>query len=370
MGILIILSSIISLRLGVSVTIIEILIGLIAGNLGIIQAESWMLYIASFGGILLTFLAGTEVDVSLFKNKFKESLLIGVGSFIAPFICILLISYFLIGWNLNASLLTATALSETSIAVVYSVLLETGLCNYEIGKLLMVATFITNLCTAIVLSLLFIQFNVYTVVFYAFSIIILVFCWKYSNLILNNDKLKDKLNEVEIKYIFVLLLLFIFLANLGGGQAILPSFILGILLSNQFKENGDEIKSKSRLKTVAFAVITPIFFIVGGMKVSLPLIIGSMGIFVLILVSRQIAKFIGVYTISSYYVSDKKYTALIMSTGLTFGLVAAVYGLNNGLISTTVYSIVTGVLVVSAILPTFIAEKWYSPKHTEDLNIN
>jgi len=368
LGLLILIASLISIKLGISVTIIEIVLGVIAGNLGIIRPEQWMIYIASFGGVLLTFLAGTEVDVELLKNKFKESLFIGIGSFIVPFLGVFLLSYYCIGWNLLESLLTATALSETSISVVYSVLTEKGLFKYDLGKLIMVATFIGNLLTAITLSLLFMKTDINTVIFYAASVIIIYLAYKYSNKIFYSKLLRNKLAEVEIKYIFLLLLGFIFLGSLGGGQAILPAFILGVVLSDYFKVE-DKGEVKSRIKTVAFAVITPIFFIVGGMKVSIPLILSAIFIFVGIFVVRQIAKFIGVYGISRYYLKDScEYVTLMMSTGLTFGLVAAVFGLNSGVISQTVYSILTGVLVLSAVLPTFVAEKWYSPVHSEDIN--
>ena len=368
LGLLILIASLISIKLGISVTIIEIVLGVIAGNLGIIRPEQWMIYIASFGGVLLTFLAGTEVDVELLKNKFKESLFIGIGSFIVPFLGVFLLSYYFIGWNLLESLLTATALSETSISVVYSVLTEKGLFKYDLGKLIMVATFIGNLLTAITLSLLFMKTDINTVIFYAASAIIIYLAYKYSNKIFYSKLLRNKLAEVEIKYIFLLLLGFIFLGSLGGGQAILPAFILGVVLSDYFKVE-DKGEVKSRIKTVAFAVITPIFFIVGGMKVSIPLILSAIFIFVGIFVVRQIAKFIGVYGISRYYLKDScEYVTLMMSTGLTFGLVAAVFGLNSGVISQTVYSILTGVLVLSAVLPTFVAEKWYSPVHSEDIN--
>ncbi|MDD5960197.1 MAG: cation:proton antiporter [Methanobrevibacter wolinii] len=368
LGLLILIASLISIKLGISVTIIEIVLGVIAGNLGIIRPEQWMIYIASFGGVLLTFLAGTEVDVELLKNKFKESLFIGIGSFIVPFLGVFLLSYYCIGWNLLESLLTATALSETSISVVYSVLTEKGLFKYDLGKLIMVATFIGNLLTAITLSLLFMKTDINTVIFYAASVIIIYLAYKYSNKIFYSKLLRNKLAEVEIKYISLLLLGFIFLGSLGGGQAILPAFILGVVLSDYFKVE-DKGEVKSRIKTVAFAVITPIFFIVGGMKVSIPLILSAIFIFVGIFVVRQIAKFIGVYGISRYYLKDScEYVTLMMSTGLTFGLVAAVFGLNSGVISQTVYSILTGVLVLSAVLPTFVAEKWYSPVHSEDIN--
>ncbi|MBZ9570652.1 cation:proton antiporter [Methanobrevibacter sp. TMH8] len=367
LGILILVSSLISLKLGISVTIVEILLGIITGNIGIIRPEAWMLYIASFGGILLTFLSGIEIDSNLMKEKMKEIVLIGFLSFAAPFVIIFLFVYFIVGWNFLAAILCATALSETSIAIVYSALVEKNLLEYQIGKILIGATFITNLCTAIALSILFIKPNLYTLLFYIISIIVLFLAFKYSHILFNSPILKNKLNEVEIKYIFLLLLILIFFASLGQGQAILPAFILGLLLSKHFKLNSPGYETKKRLKIVAFAFITPIFFIVGGMKVSLSLIMSGIVIFVLIFVLRQLSKFLGVYFISKKYLnSNKQYITLMMSTGLTFGLIATTFGLTTGILDQMTYSILTGVLVLSAILPTITAEKWFPP-HTEDI---
>ncbi len=367
---LVFLSSLISVRLGLSVSVIEIVFGVIAGNLGIIHSETWMIFIASFGGILLTFLSGTEIDVKLMREKFKETILIGLLSVLIPFILIFLVVHFLVGWNLMASLLAGTALSETSIAVVYSTLLQQNLFRYDIGKILMGATFITNICTAIALSILFTSPNIYIIIFYAVSILLLVLAFKYSYKFLDNSKfLKEKVLEIEIKYIFLLLFILMFFAALGGGQAILPVFILGMLLSNTLNGKSNGQKAKERIKTVAFAVVTPVFFIVGGMKVSIPLVISGIGIFILIFAFRQVAKFIGVYFVTKKYLdSNTNYVTLMMSTGLTFGLIATLFGLNIGLIDTYSYSILTGVLVLSAVLPTIIAQKWFTPKHLEDLN--
>ena len=299
------------------------------------------------------------------KDNFKQSFTIGFLSFLIPFTIVFLATYYIIGWDLNPSLLTSTALSETSIAVVYSVLTQRGLFRYKIGKLIMVATFITDICTAIALSVLFTKFDIYTVLFYVISIIIIVIAYYKSDLFFENSMFRNKMSELEIKYIFVLLLAFIFFGSLGGGQAILPAFILGVILSNHFK-NTSRGEVKSRFKTVAFAIITPIFFIIGGMKVSLPLIYSCFGIFLTLFTLRQISKYIGVYYPSKKFLKQNHtYVTMMMSTGLTFGLVAAVFGLNNGIINQTEYSVITGILVLSAILPTFVAEKWYTPKHKE-----
>ncbi len=149
---IIFLASLISLRIGLSVAIIEVILGAVAGNCGLIQAEEWMIYIATFGGIILTFLAGTEINTTIMREQFKVSFLIGFFSFLAPFLGVFLIVLLVANWTMQASLLAGIALSTTSLAVVYSVLVETNLCRTQIGKTIMAATFVTDMGTAIALS--------------------------------------------------------------------------------------------------------------------------------------------------------------------------------------------------------------------------
>ena len=366
-GLLVFLASMISLRLGLSVAIIEITLGAIAGNLGL-HTEEWMLYIAQFGGIILTYLAGTEIDTKLFKEKFKESFLIGFFSFLIPFIAAFLFTFYFAGWGYKASIIAGIALSTTSLAVVYSVLVETGLTKTQIGKLLMAATFVTDMGTALALSIMFIQPTMFTLVFYVGSILIILFVDRFSPYILNHPKYFNKVIEPEIKFIFLVLLIFIFFAQLGGGQAILPAFILGLVMSKHFDEKSKARVILNRLRTVAYAFITPIFFIVGGMKVSLTMIFASLGLFVALFAVKIIAKFIGVYFLAKKYIpGGSMYTTLLMSTGLTFGTISSLFGLQAGIINQVQYSILVGVVVASAIIPTFIAQKWFLPVDEEDI---
>ena len=366
-GLLIFISSLLSLKLGLSVAVIEIILGVAAGNIGL-QTEEWMLYLANFGGIVLTFLAGAEIDTGLMKKKFKESLLIGFFSFLTPFITAFLYTYYYAGWSLTASLIAGTALSETSIAVVYSVLLETNLSKTMVGNMLMSSTFITNMGTAVMLSILFARPTLYTAIFIAVSIVVIFLATNFSHYVFDNPKLKNKVIEPEIKYIFLLLLVFIYFANLGAGHAILPAFVLGLFMSKHFAETLETKVVKNRLRTVAFAIITPIFFIVVGMKVSLSLIMSAIGLFATLLAIKQLSKFLGVYFLAKKYIpKGGMYTTLLLSTGLTFGLIAVIFGLHSGFISELQYSVLTGVLIASAVIPTFIAQKWFMPVHAEDL---
>jgi Kef-type K+ transport system membrane component KefB len=367
-GALILLASVISLKLGLSVAIIELIIGALAGNLGILQTEDWMTFIATFGGIVLTFLAGTEIDTKLMREKFKESFLIGAMSFVVPFIGVFLFTYYLAGWNLSASLIAGTALSTTSLAVVYSVLVETGLSKTQIGKILMASTFFTDMGTAIALSVLFVKPTVYTAVFIAVSLIVIYMAVKFSHHVFHNPLLKNKVIEPEIKYLFLLMLIFIYFANLGEGQAVLPAFVLGLLMSRHFVETSETKEVRNRLRTVAYAVITPIFFIVGGMKMSVPLIIGASGTFVILFAIKIVMKFIGVFFLAKKYIpGGSMYTTLLMSTGLTFGTIASVFGLTAGYIDNVQYSVLVGVVIASAVIPTYIAQKWFKPVHSEDI---
>ncbi len=366
-GILIFVSSLISLKLGLSVAIIEITLGAVAGNLGL-EAQPWMTYLATFGGILLTFLAGTEIDTRLMRAKFKESFLIGALSFLLPFAGVAAFTYYVSGWDLNASLIAGIALSTTSLAVVYAVLVETGLNKSELGKIIMASTFITDMGTALALSIIFIKPTLYTAVFLAVSVVAIVGAVGFSHRVLEHPRLRNKVIEPEIKYIFVLLLIFIYFANLGDGHAVLPAFLLGLLMSKHFTETATTKELRNRLRTVAYAVITPLFFLVGGIKVSFTLIASALGPFLVLFALKMLTKFIGVYFLAKRYLPQgSMYTTLLMSTGLTFGTIASVFGFSTGYLNQIQYSVLVGVVIASAVIPTFVAQRWFMPVHSEDI---
>lgn len=367
MGIIVLVASLISLRLGISVAIIEILLGAVGGSLGL-HMQDWMVYLAGFGGITLTFLAGTEIDTAMMREKFKESFLIGFLSFLAPFVAVAAYTYFVAHWSLQASLLAGTALSTTSLAVVYSVLVETGLAKTQVGKLLMSSTFITDMGTALVLSIIFIKPTLFTLVFVVVSMVVIILATRFSHLVFDNPKYKNKVVEPEIKYVFLLLLAFIYFADLGDGHAVLPAFVLGLLMSPHFRETAETRSVRNRLRTVAYAIITPTFFIVGGLRVSFPLIYSAIGLFAILFGLKMVSKFLGVFFLSKKYIPQgAMYTTLLMSTGLTFGTISSVFGLTSGIIDQVQYSLLVGVVIASAVIPTFIAQKWFMPAHSEDI---
>ena len=123
----ILFASMVSVEVGISVALIELFAGVVVGNALNLDVPSWLSFIGSFAGILLTFLAGAEVDVPQLRREWRASGSIGLVSFGAPFVVVGLLAYYALGWNHRQAEIAGIALSTTSLAVVYAVLVETGL---------------------------------------------------------------------------------------------------------------------------------------------------------------------------------------------------------------------------------------------------
>ncbi len=357
LGFCILVASMISVEIGISVAIIEIAFGVLAGNAFGLATTPWIDFLASFAGIVLTFLAGAEVDPSLMRQKFKESALIGGLSFLLPFVGAGLFAYFVAGWDMRQAEIAGVALSTTSLAVVYAVLVETGLTNTEIGKIIMAATFVTDFGTALALSLLFITPTPFLALFIAVSIaaivgMLLLQRWFFA-------RYGDRVIEPEIKGAFFVLFLLMWTADLAKSHAVLPAFLLGLAVARVFQQHPEQHR---RFRVVAFSLLTPFFFFKGGLNVSISALAGSVPLLVGFFVVKIGLKFIGVFPVALRYVRPHAtYTTLLMSTGLTFGTISSLYGLNAGIIDRTQFSILVTIVILSATIPTAFAQRFFSP---------
>jgi Kef-type K+ transport system membrane component KefB len=356
---LIFISSVLSVELGLSAAIIEIALGVLAGNFLGVTSLPWVAYIASFGGILLTFLAGAEVDLDVMRAKFKESLLLGGVSFFAPFLGAMLVCHYVLGWDWKAAQIAGVALSTTSLAVVYAVLVETGLTHTPVGKLIMASTFVTDFGTAAALGLVLLEFNLNTLWFALISIAIIALTPRIVPKLF--ARYGDRVIEPEMKFLFLLLLVLMYFAKLGLSHAVLPAFILGLVMSRFFQKN---MELQRKLRVVGFAFITPIFFLNGGMRISLSLLWSGAALFLVLFAVKQITKIAGVYPLAKLYLpKEAMYTTLLMSTGLTMGTLSSLAGLEAGFIDQLQFSVLVAVVVASAIIPTFMAQRFFHPHH-------
>ncbi|PWU20535.1 MAG: cation:proton antiporter [Candidatus Rokuibacteriota bacterium] len=354
---LVFLASMASVELGVSVALIEISLGVIAGNFLALHSPPWMDFLASFGSILLTFLAGAEVDPQVMREKLKESLLIGGLSFFLPFAGTWIFCAWALGWPTPAAQIAGVALSTTSLAVVYAVLVETGLTHSALGKLIMASTFVTDFGTAAALAALFIRPTWWLVPFVLASVLIIwamvgLQPWFFR-------RYGERVIEPELKGAFAALLVLMFLAERAQSHAVLPAFVLGLAVASVFHAHPE---LQRRFRVIAFGLLTPFFFLKGGMNVSLALVWANFALLIALFGMKQVTKFIGVYPLARRYVPrDAMFTTLLMSTGLTFGTISSLYGLNAGILDRAQFSVLVTVVVASAVIPTVIAQRWFSP---------
>lgn len=359
-----------SIRLKISVALLEIVVGMLAAffisfylpsfkNLG--ADQNWIVFLASTGAVLLTFLAGAELDPAVVKADWKKVLFIGLIGFFAPFFGCAFIAHYALGWSTLASLLAGVALSTTSVAVVYAVMLELGLNKTRFGKTILAACFVNDLGTVIALGMIFAPFSYKTIVFIVVSLIVLFFLPRLTRYVF---KLwGGRHSELESKFLFIFLFGLGALAYWAGSEPVLPAYIIGMLLACILEKDHMLVR---RLRAITFGLLTPFYFLRAGSLVSLPAIWVAPSVFIILFLAKMITKVIGVYPaakLSKYPKKEAIYTTLLMSTGLTFGTISALFGLSHNIINESQYSNLVATVIASAVIPTLIANIFFLPKH-------
>jgi len=342
-------------------TVAQLLIGALIGGAVLGADVSWIKFLSGAGAIILTFLAGAELDPDVFKEKWKEAAAIGLAGFFAPFLGCAAVAFYILHWTPQASWLAGVALSTTSVAVVYAVMLEFGLNVTKYGKTILAACFINDLGTVLALGLIFAPFTIKTGTFVGTSVIVFAllpfitprFFKRYGG----------RPSELEAKYLLLCLFGMGFLASWADSEAVLPAYLIGMVLAGTVGKDHMLIR---RLRTLTFGLLTPFYFIRAGSFVSVAALIAAPVVFLILLAAKMATKFVAVYPVTRLFKREGKegmYTTLLMSTGLTFGSISALFGLSHGIISTSQYSYLIATVVGSAVVPTLIANAFYLPRH-------
>jgi len=354
------LASIISIKVGISVALIEILVGIVAGNFFGIHTAPWIDFLATFGSGLLTFLAGAEIDPGSLKRHLKPALAIGSLSFLLPFLAAGAFAYWVGHWELHASYIAGIALSTTSVAVVYAVMIESRLNRTELGKLILAACFVTDFGTVLALGIIFANFNGWLALFVLVTAAVLWYLPRLTRFVIRS--VGHRVSEPEVKFVFFILFLLGGLANLAQSEAVLPAYLVGLVIAGVFVR--DRILM-DRMRSIAFSLLTPFYFIKAGLFVSLPAVVTGAGLIIAFLLTKIVAKFVGVWPLTrafNFAPREGAFTTLLMSTGLTFGTISALFGLTNKIISQSQYTILVTTVIGSAIVPTIIAQRFFHPE--------
>jgi Kef-type K+ transport system membrane component KefB len=358
------IAAICSLFVTISAALFEIVVGAVAGNTVGLPLTEWINYIASFGAIVLTFLAGTDIDPHVVKRNFGSSVTIGLMGFFAPYIGCLLLARYGLGWPWPQAQIAGIALSTTSVAVVYAVMIETGYNQTELGKIILAACFINDIGTVLALGLVFANYNLYLLMFAVVTVIVVaalpwIVPWLF-------ERIGGRTSEPEIKFLFLVLFALGGLANLGKSEAVLPAYLIGMALAPFFLARKD---LQLRMRAICFAFLTPFYFLKAGSLIEAKVLIEGAGLIGLFLAVKMVTKFVGILPLTRYFdfkPREGMYTTLMMSTGLTFGSISALFGFTNHIIDQTQYTILVTAVIGSAVVPTLIAQLWFQP-HFEPL---
>ncbi len=360
-----VLSAVLASHLRISIALVEICVGIGAAfaispdRLG--ANQEWLRVVASVGAVLLTFLAGAELDPASMKTKLREVMVVGMFGFITPFLGCAALARFVLGWDLSASWLAGIALSTTSMAVVYAVMLESGFNKTEFGKGILGACFVNDLGTVIALGLLFAPFTYRTAVFVgvcAAALLLLPFitsrliAW-YGN----------RTAAIRTKWILLILCGLGALSLWAGSEAVLPAYLAGMVLAKTIGRDHFYIR---RLRTLTIGFLTPFYFIRAGSLVSMPALLSAPLVFLVLFGGKVVSKIFGLFPVIGMFREDgneRWYYTLLMSTGLTFGTISALYGLTHDIVTKEQYSFLVAAVIASALIPTMIANAAFLPRH-------
>jgi Kef-type K+ transport system membrane component KefB len=357
------LASVVSIRIAVPAALVEIVVGALAGNIPGIQQHisqpDFVTFLAGAGSVVLTFLAGAEIDPVSLRGHWKASLSIGLVSFVLPFLAAFGFCAVVLGWQLHAAEIGGVALSTTSVAVVYAVMVEAGLNRQGLGKLILAACFVTDLGTVLALGGLFATYGWLLIVFVAVTAVTLGLLPRLTRLAIS--RFGHRVSEPEIKLLLVVLFGLGGLATQAGSEAVLPAYVAGLVVAGVFLH--DRVLM-DRLRSTAFALLTPFFFLRAGTLISAPALMSGAGVIAVLLLVKLAAKLAGVWPAAAAFKlprRERAYTTLLTATGLTFGSIAALFGLTHHLISQAQYTELVAVVIFSAFVPTLIAQQLFQP---------
>jgi Kef-type K+ transport system membrane component KefB len=364
-----VIAGLLAVWLKVSVALVEIIVGTVAqfvmglaGKAEVFDVHApWITFVAGAGAIMLTFLAGAELDPDAFRNGWKQATWIGLVGFAAPFLLAAAAAHWILGWDARAAWLGGVALSTTSVAVVYAVMLDYGLNRTPFGKAILAACFVNDLGTVIALGLLFAPFTMRTVGFLVGMVVVVPLLALWVGPFIR--RFGGRPSELETKLLLFALFLLGGLAAWAGSEAVLAAYVVGMVLAGSVGRNHELVR---RLRTLTIGLLTPFYFIRAGLLVLLPAVAAGFGAFATLFFAKVASKYAGLLPLTrkvGYEPGEAQYFTLLMSTGLTFGSISALYGLTHHIVTQGQYSLLVAAVIASAVLPTWVANRFFLPYH-------
>ena len=347
---MILLAGFISIELGISTAIFEILAGVVAFNVLGITSNYWIDFLADFGLLGIMFFAGLETDPILLRKKIKTSLTAGVIAYFAPLATIVATSYLLFHYHLETAFLIGIALSTTSVALVYAIIKESNLLKGESGQVILGSAMMIDVFSMLSLTFFLGGYGIYTLIYASFLVGLLYFAPKIGKTLFK--RYKGHMAEIEIKFILLLLLTLPFLSEQVGISEAVFAFILGVIFSEIM---GEERVVEDKLRGIVFGFLAPVFFFKDGLLIDLSSMTLETVYFIIILgILAYLIKYASTYFTFKNLLKGKHRDAhtsgLIFNFRLTFGIVTALFGYTNHYITGSVYSALLSIILISSLI--------------------
>jgi Kef-type K+ transport system membrane component KefB len=287
---IILLAPIVLRRLNIPGIIGLIISGLIIGphGLNILEKNSAVDLFSTIGLLYIMFIAGLELDMNEFKKNRNKSILFGFFTFIIPFTIGFPICYYLLGYDINASLLTANMFS-TQTLVAYPIVSKLGVSKNQAVAVAVGGTILTDSAVLILLAIImgnsqgnlnqefWIKLGVSLIIFSAIMYFLIprITRWFFTKLE----------SEKHAHYIFVLSVVFLsaFLAEISGLEPIIGAFVAGLVLNPLIPHSSALM---NRIEFIGNSLFIPFFLISVGMLIDIRVILsGPMAIIIAIVLT-------------------------------------------------------------------------------------
>jgi len=353
---LIVVSGFVCLEFAFPVAIGEFLAGIIASQFLDTKDIPWLKYFSYIGLLGIMFLAGFEIDIPVLKKNLKKSLAIGLSSFFVPYILVTAVALAM-DISLIKALLLATALSTTSLAMVFTILRDANITATEHGQVLLGSAMVVDMASMLSLTLIFLEFNIANFLYLVFLVVVLFFARKLIVSIFK--RYKGNRFEFELKFFLLVLLGIGVVSREAGVHGAIIAFLIGIIFSDIEKEHELIIV---KLETVVFSLLAPIFFFHAGSLIAFSALTSQTllmcGVFLVLAVA---GKFFGSY-LSLYFFYNKdsavaRYGGIIFNYRLSFGIVTGIYAFQEKLIGLQLLNVILLIVAVSSIVSVYLEKR-------------
>ncbi len=344
-GLLIASAGVLAIEFGLSVAVLEIAMGFVARNVIGIYDVAWVEFIADFGLITLMFIAGFEVDLPMLRKNIKKSSVVGGLSFIIPFAGVYILAL-LLGMEHLRAVIFAICMSTTSLALVFPVLKEQGILESSPGQFLLSSAMVVDILSVIALLVFFIKPTWQLALGGVAVVIIILLAPRLSRWLFG--RWRGNLVEMEVRFILFTLIALLFIGSVSEIHAALTGFVFGVVMSSILRKH---YQVEEKIRNILFSFFAPVFFFHAGTMMDISQFNWRDALYVITFAPAAfLLKFGGSYYPFKWYKCQlSKFASILFNYRLSFAIVAALYGVKTGLLTSGEYSAIMVVVLVTSL---------------------